>query len=128
MENNHSPFRHDKTASYWDLKSKTLLHSPDPMKRLQFAESGNKLADTLLCKLEIAQQAMYDAKNEDNPEIVIKAGDLDLLFRGFADTVSHMQPDLPLGVYNYIHTNLSGFLELTVKQVHQSKMNRGDHQ
>lgn len=44
-------------------------------------------------------------------EIKLNDAHIDLLFRGFLDALSHMQEDLPEGVYKYIYSNTVHTLE-----------------
>lgn len=103
-------YRHDNSKEYLDVVIEAEnKYRDNPIAKLEYVKKTGTAQDYLMALATTAQQvtslAMIGDYSTTEPDI----GKYDCLYRGIMDAVSHMDRDLPEGVFLYIINNVEGF-------------------
>lgn len=107
--------RHDQSENYVNLlKEAQLNHPGDPFDQLEYVRENGTLQDYALFLVSTVCTLCICSKNM---RFSVKATEMDFILRSFSDALSHMQEDLPDGVYYYIVSKMNDPLMKVLKKI-----------
>ncbi|MDE4542272.1 hypothetical protein [Thermoanaerobacterium sp. R66] len=110
-------YKQDNDDEYLKMRKEAYDTFPeDYFKQLQYiAEKGNNKFYVMRL-LEIVQY-LYSLHDNRIKDYTFNAFAIDCLYRGFLDSIRHMQKDLPDSIYESIKNNIQDFIEQSIKQL-----------
>lgn len=92
--------------------------SDDPYEQIQFIKNNDQYThqQKIIGMVDLVQQSHN--VHRSHSQVNLTDGHVDYLMRGIGEALSHMQADLPEGVWRKVSSNLESSLEAMVKQRH----------
>ncbi|KAB2329433.1 hypothetical protein [Bacillus mesophilum] len=114
-------YRHNEEKKYRDISFdiQTKYSKDEPVKKLKaLADQPSKY------ELMILADVVQDYLNIDRESVSLSSGQLDYIYRVIIDLLTHLQKDLPSGVYDYSLATIRGVSEYILEEVTRNTQNK----